>query len=153
MTKNPVFYQRTKHIDTRFHFIRDLIKDNVIEIKYCPTEHMLADILTKALAKDKFESLRLLLNGYVLFLLCSLQSIWYDTRNMFCLMISVWGSVRIPWSYLVYRLFYCCEVIYRKDLFEVKDIELKKLSQNDYVSSLENVPLLIKLKKVLNKSF
>jgi hypothetical protein len=64
MAKNPVFHQRTKHIDTRFHFIRDLIKDNVIEIKYLPTDHMIADILTKALPRVKFEGLRVLLNGY-----------------------------------------------------------------------------------------
>jgi hypothetical protein len=64
MAKNPVFHQRTKHIDTRYHFIRDLISNNLIQIKYCPTEEMIADILTKALPKSTFEGLQVLLNGY-----------------------------------------------------------------------------------------
>ena len=64
MARNPVFHQRTKHIDTRYLFIRDLINNNAIQIQYCPTESMIADILTKALPRIKFQSLQVLLNGY-----------------------------------------------------------------------------------------
>lgn len=38
LSRNPVFHGRTKHINVRFHFIRDLIKDGVIELVYCGTK-------------------------------------------------------------------------------------------------------------------
>ena len=49
---------RTKHIDIRYHFIREAIQDQVIEVCYCPSEDMIADLLTKPLSKGKFEALR-----------------------------------------------------------------------------------------------
>lgn len=58
ITKNRILHGRTKHIDTRFHFIRDLIKDEIIEVRHCKTEEQIADIFTKALPKYKFETLR-----------------------------------------------------------------------------------------------
>lgn len=54
-------HSRTKHIDTRLHFIRDLIAGKIIDVQYCKTEDQLADILTKALPKDKFISFKSLL--------------------------------------------------------------------------------------------
>ena len=47
------YHARTKHIDIRFHFIRKTISDGHINMKYCPTDEMTADILTKALPKFK----------------------------------------------------------------------------------------------------
>ena len=47
------YHARTKHIDIRFHFIRQTIMDGAINIVYCPTQDMTADILTKALPKHK----------------------------------------------------------------------------------------------------
>ena len=47
LTKNPQISQRTKHIDVRYHFIRNLIKDKKIEVHYVKCENNLADILTK----------------------------------------------------------------------------------------------------------
>ena len=58
MSKNPVFHQKTRHINRRYHFIRDAIQDGTIELNYCRTEEQLADIFTKALPKDRFEYLR-----------------------------------------------------------------------------------------------
>ena len=58
MSKNPMFHQKTRHINIRYHFIRDAIQDGTIELKYCKTEEQLADIFTKALPKDRFECLR-----------------------------------------------------------------------------------------------
>ena len=55
MAENPTLQQRTKHIDVRHHVIRDLVKQRIIKINYCQTNSMLADILTKALPKPKFE--------------------------------------------------------------------------------------------------
>ena len=40
---------RTKHIDVRYHFLRDLQEQGQMDLRYCPTEEMLADILTKPL--------------------------------------------------------------------------------------------------------
>ena len=47
------YHARTKHLDMRYHFIRDLNNKSVIKLCYCPTEDMLADMLTKALPKWK----------------------------------------------------------------------------------------------------
>ena len=47
------YHACTKHIDIRFHFIRQTISAGHIDIKYCPTQDMTADILTKALPKYK----------------------------------------------------------------------------------------------------
>lgn len=55
LTNNSMFHSRTKHIDIRHHFIRDAIKDNMIEIKYLSTNSMIADILTKPLTKEKHD--------------------------------------------------------------------------------------------------
>ena len=45
------FHARTKHIDIRFHFIRDTIQRREISLPYCPMDDMTADILTKALPR------------------------------------------------------------------------------------------------------
>ena len=63
LTKNPVRHQRTKHIDVRFHFVRSLVLDGKLNVHYIPTEHNIADILTKGLGRVKFASHRLLLFG------------------------------------------------------------------------------------------
>jgi hypothetical protein len=47
------YHARTKHIDIRFHFIRQTVQDHSITMRYCPTEDMTADILTKAIPKFK----------------------------------------------------------------------------------------------------
>lgn len=47
--------RRSKHIDTREHFVRELCERKQIELKYCPTELMLADVLTKPLGPQKHE--------------------------------------------------------------------------------------------------
>nr|GAT46002.1 predicted protein [Mycena chlorophos] len=52
------FHARTKHIDVRYHFIRDHIQAETLKLVYCPTTEMLADIFTKPLASFKFKPLR-----------------------------------------------------------------------------------------------
>ncbi|KAI5311342.1 hypothetical protein L3X38_000007 [Prunus dulcis] len=61
MAKNPVFHQRSKHIKRKFHFIREAIQEEVIELLYCKGEEQIADIFTKALPKDRFDYLRRML--------------------------------------------------------------------------------------------
>ena len=49
ISKNPIQHSRTKHIDIRHHFIKDLVEDKVITLEHVATELQLADIFTKAL--------------------------------------------------------------------------------------------------------
>lgn len=51
LAKNSQFHGRTKHIDIRYHFIRDVVEDQKVTIKYIRSEDMSADILTKSLSK------------------------------------------------------------------------------------------------------
>lgn len=55
--KNPKHHARTKHIDIQHHFIREKIEMGVIDMMYCETENMLADLLTKALVKERHNML------------------------------------------------------------------------------------------------
>ncbi|GFX42653.1 retrovirus-related Pol polyprotein from transposon TNT 1-94 [Trichonephila clavipes] len=52
-SKSPVENYRTKHIDVRYHFLRNLIYDKVFQIKYIGTKNNLADIFTKPMVKEK----------------------------------------------------------------------------------------------------
>ena len=58
LSKNPVHHNRTKHIDTRYHFIRQCVEDRKIEIAFVRTEDQLADMFTKALGRQKFQEMR-----------------------------------------------------------------------------------------------
>ena len=53
MTKNPAYHGRTKHVDIRVHFIRDLVVEGKVVLQYCNTNEQVADVLTKALSRDK----------------------------------------------------------------------------------------------------
>ena len=55
LAKNPVFHGRSKHIDIRYHFIRECVQRGEIVIKHIRTEEQKADVLTKALSIVKFE--------------------------------------------------------------------------------------------------
>lgn len=58
LSKNPVFHDRSKHIDTRYHFVRQCVEEEKIEIEFISSEHQLADILTKPLGRVRFLELR-----------------------------------------------------------------------------------------------
>lgn len=58
MIEEEKLSNRTKHIDTRYYFVKDFIERGLIACSYCPTEDMLADLLTKPLPLPKFEKHR-----------------------------------------------------------------------------------------------
>ncbi|CAA7041400.1 unnamed protein product [Microthlaspi erraticum] len=58
LTKNPVFHGRSKHIHTRYHFIRECVENRQVEVEHVPGTEQKADILTKALGKLKFKEMR-----------------------------------------------------------------------------------------------
>lgn len=64
LSKNPVLHGRSKHIDVRYHFLRDLCKDGVIDLVYCKSEEQVADILTKPHKAAMFVKLRDMLGVY-----------------------------------------------------------------------------------------
>ena len=53
LAKEHQYHARTKHIDVHFHFIRWIIDDGKLRLIYCPTDEMVADVLTKALVSTK----------------------------------------------------------------------------------------------------
>jgi hypothetical protein len=58
LAKNPEFHKRTKHIDIRYHFVREKVEDGQVVLEYCPTQDMLADLMTKPIAAAHFDALR-----------------------------------------------------------------------------------------------
>ena len=58
LSKNSVFHKRTKHIDTKFHYIRELVNNGEIVLQHCKIEEQYVDILTKPLGQKTFEFLR-----------------------------------------------------------------------------------------------
>ena len=55
LSENPVFHDRSKHIDIQYHHLRDCVARKIMLLQYISTEEQDADILTKALSKCKFE--------------------------------------------------------------------------------------------------
>ncbi|XP_040374084.1 secreted RxLR effector protein 161-like [Rosa chinensis] len=61
LSKNPVFHGRCKHINVRFHFLRDLVKDGVVKLSNCNSQIQVAYIMTKPLKLEQFLRLRSML--------------------------------------------------------------------------------------------
>jgi len=58
LIKNPEFHRRSKHIEVRYQFIREKLRENVIDPNYVSTNDQYADIFTKALSHEKFSVFR-----------------------------------------------------------------------------------------------
>lgn len=53
LAENPVFHQRSKHIDIKYHYVQDTLRNGDLKIKHISTTDMIADVLTKGLPKKK----------------------------------------------------------------------------------------------------
>lgn len=58
LSSKSIFHGRTKHIEIQHHWIREIVKQGDIKLQHCPTEEMVADLLTKPLGKRQFLKLR-----------------------------------------------------------------------------------------------
>ena len=58
MIENIIFHDKSKHIEIKYHFIQDMVQKGVVNLKYVPTEEQVEDVLTKPLARVKFEYFR-----------------------------------------------------------------------------------------------
>lgn len=54
IAKNPVHHGRTKHIDVKYHFIRDLVSKGLVKLEFFATNEQMADVMTKGLYGQKF---------------------------------------------------------------------------------------------------
>nr|GEV17901.1 copia protein [Tanacetum cinerariifolium] len=54
---NPVQHSRTKHIDVRYHFIKEKVEKGIVELFFVGTEYQLADLFTKSLPEERFKYL------------------------------------------------------------------------------------------------
>lgn len=53
MVRNPAVHKRSKHIDIKYHYIRDKYNEGSVDVEYIPSEENAADIFTKVLMKQK----------------------------------------------------------------------------------------------------
>ena len=54
-TKDSKFHSKTKHIDIKYHYVKDMVARGEVNLKYISTHDIIADLLTKAVTRDVFE--------------------------------------------------------------------------------------------------
>ncbi|KAF5468349.1 hypothetical protein F2P56_012507 [Juglans regia] len=62
LSANPVYHSRTKHMDIDYHFVRDRVAAQALQVSFCSSKDQLANVFTKPLVSDKFVSFRSSLN-------------------------------------------------------------------------------------------
>ena len=55
MTENPVFHDKSNHIEIHYHFIHDMVQREALKLQYISTDEQVVDVLTKPLSHVKFE--------------------------------------------------------------------------------------------------
>ena len=58
LSENPVFHDKSKHINIKYHYIRDMVQRGAVKLQYVVMEEQIADVLTKPLARLKFKYFR-----------------------------------------------------------------------------------------------
>ena len=58
LSEDPMLHPRVKHMDIKYHFLRENVQDGKVRLQYIPSNDNVADVLTKPLARDKFTRLR-----------------------------------------------------------------------------------------------
>ena len=48
---NPVQYDRTKHVEMKYHYVREMVQSHTMELQYVPTDEQIANVLTKPLGR------------------------------------------------------------------------------------------------------
>jgi hypothetical protein len=54
LSENPVSHDTTKHVEIKYHYIRDIVQRKAVRVEYLPTDEQIAYVLTKPLARSKF---------------------------------------------------------------------------------------------------
>ncbi len=62
LSKNSIFHDKTKHFEIDWHFVQEKVKKKIVQVDFIITTKQLADMLTKALGRIKFEACRSGLN-------------------------------------------------------------------------------------------
>ena len=58
ISENPVFHDKSKHIEMKYHFIRDMVQKGMVKLQYVSTEENIADVMTKPLSMMNFRHLQ-----------------------------------------------------------------------------------------------
>ena len=58
LLENPMFHENSKHIKIKYHYIRDMVQRGAVKLQYVAMDEQIADVLTKPLARVKFEYFR-----------------------------------------------------------------------------------------------
>ena len=58
LSQNPMFHDKSKHIEIKYHYIRDMVHRGAMKLQYVVTDEQIADVLTNPLARVKFEYFR-----------------------------------------------------------------------------------------------
>ena len=53
--KKDVQHSKLKHLELKYYFLKKVVEEERMNVEYCPTDEMIADVLTKALSRQKFE--------------------------------------------------------------------------------------------------
>ena len=58
LSMNPILHDRMKHVEMKYHYVREMVQRHAMELRYIPTEEQIVDALTKSLCQGKFEYFR-----------------------------------------------------------------------------------------------
>ena len=58
MSESPVFHDKSKNIEIKYHYIRNMVQRGIVKLQYVATHEQIANVLTKPLPRVKFEYFR-----------------------------------------------------------------------------------------------